>query len=267
VGRIYINRSSILVERGELDGAMRVAREGVLHLERLGTLGGSGGFVYGNLCEACFFLGDWEEAAQIATAELERAARAGGLYYEPFYVFARAEMAAAREGSVDTARVGREIVDLGMARGDAQMVLPCLATGAWLLVWAGEESEPTALLDELLARWRANPHGGRPGWWTTHAALALERMGRSGALADLGSRGGSRFVEAALEIDTHRFVAGAETLQAVGAPQLEAETRIVAARVLRVAGDEEGADTQLDRARALFERLGATARLGELEPG
>ena len=136
-----------------------------------------------------------------------------------------------------------------------------------MLVRAGEESEPAALLDELLERWRANPHGGRPGWWTTHAALALEWIGRSGALADLGMYSGSHFVEAALAIDIGRLVDAAETLKAVGAPQLEAETRIAAARSLRDDGDEDGAARQLDHARALLERLGATARLRELEAG
>jgi hypothetical protein len=265
VGRVYINRSSTLVERGELERAMAVAREGVVHLERLGTLGGSGGFVYGNLCEACFLAGDWDEADEIARAELERAARAGGLYYEPLYVFARAEMAAARGGAVDIAAVGREVVALGHARGDPQMVVPCLATGAWMVSRAGEELEAEALLDELLERWRANPSGARAGWWTVHAALALALIRRSGALAVIGSDGGSRFVRAALEIDGGGLITGAETLRAVGASPLEAETRVVAARALRDDGDDAGADAQLAEARVLLERLGATTRLRELD--
>jgi hypothetical protein len=81
----------------------------------------------------------------------------------------------------------------------------------------------------------------------------------------IGSDGGSRFVRAALEIDGGGLITGAETLRAVGASPLEAETRVVAARALRDDGDDAGADAQLAEARVLLERLGATTRLRELD--
>ena len=104
-----------------------------------------------------------------------------------------------------------------------------------------------------------------PGYWLTFASLALQLVGRSGALASLDEPHGSRFLEAALQIDSGRFEDAAETLRAVGAPQLEAEVRILAARERRISGDDAGASALLARARELLIELVATARLRDLD--
>ncbi len=95
------------------------------------------------------------------------------------------------------------------------------------------------MLDDLLDRRRANPHGFMPGYWTLLASLALERVGRSGALASLDEPLGSRLLEAALAIDSGRFGDAAEVLREIGAPQLEAEVRVLEARELRAEGDDD----------------------------
>jgi hypothetical protein len=133
-----------------------------------------------------------------------------------------------------------------------------------MLVRAGEDEEASELLDRLLDRRRANPAGLPPDWWITLAALALERLGRSGALIELDERSDAPFLAAALEIDERRFDDAASTLRAIGAPQLEAEVLLLAAREHRKAGDEARADERQSRARELLKRLGATARLREL---
>ncbi|HEY6076117.1 MAG TPA: hypothetical protein VIV36_04700, partial [Gaiella sp.] len=71
-------------------------------------------------------------------------------------------------------------------------------------------------------------------------------------------------LEVALAIDSGRPADAAETLQAMGSPQLEAEVRMLAARERRDAGDTAGAERELARARELLASLGATARLREL---
>ena len=265
VGRVYTNLSSLLVGRGDLERATTVAREGLLHHQRTGMIGGTGGFVYGNLCEARFLAGDWDEAAEIASLELDRAARSGGLYYEPFYRFVRAELSAARDPTfAGTVVAARALVELGDERGDDQALVPSLAGAAWMLVRVGEQDEAGTLLDRLLERRRSNHLGFSAGWWSTYAALALERMGRTGTLATLGERPGSAFLAAALEIDVARFADAAETLRKIGAPQLEAEARILAARAAHEVGGDGGAGVELERARALLTGLGATVRLREL---
>ena len=264
--RAYINLSSILLDLGDLVGAMSAAREGVVHNERTGTAGGAGGFVYGNLCETCFLSGAWDEAVEIADAELERALKVGGLYYEPFFVFVISELGLVREGlTAEAADSARRQVELAYDRGDDQAVLPIVAAAAWTLARAGRADEASSLLDDLLDRRRANPHGFMPGYWILLASLALERVGRSGALGSLDEPPGSRLLEAALAIDSGRFGDAAEVLREIGAPQLEAEVRVLEARELRAEGDEAGAERRLARARELLRGLDATARLRELD--
>ena len=142
VSRAYVNLSSILLDFGELADAIAVAREGLAHNVRAGTAGGTGGFALGNLCEACFFAGQWEEAEAIANAELERARKVGGLYYEPFFRFILAELGLVRSGRVDEAVAAVRLgVELGYARGDDQSVFPSLATAAWTLARTGSADE------------------------------------------------------------------------------------------------------------------------------
>ena len=259
VSRAYVNLSSILLDFGELADAIAVAREGLEHNVRAGTAGGTGGFALGNLCEACFFAGQWEEAEAIANAELERARKVGGLYYEPFFRFILAELGLVRSGRVDEAVAAVRLgVELGYARGDDQSVFPSLATAAWTLARTGSADEARALVDELLARRRGNRQGVMPGYWMVYVSLACELVGGlRGALASLDERQGPRFLEAALQIDAGRFTEAAAALREIGAPQLEAEALVLAAR------DGDGA--ALARARELLDGLGATARLRELE--
>lgn len=97
-----------------------------------------------------------------------------------------------------------------------------------------------------------------PGYWTVYLSLAAALAGgRRGVLASLDERPGPRFLEAALQVDAGCFVEAAATLREIGAPQLEAEVLVLAAR------DGEGA--ALARARELLFGLGATARLRELD--
>ena len=98
----------------------------------------------------------------------------------------------------------------------------------------------------------------------TYTALTLNAIGRHGELTALDEPEGSRFLEAGVAIDTRRLVDAARTLEAMGAPHLEAETRLLSARAHHDAGDADAAKTELDRARGLLAGLGATARLREV---
>ena len=262
VGRAYFNLGSILGDVGELDEALSATRHGLAMYQRLGLVTGTG---WANLCDVCFLVGEWEEASELARQQLRRREQTGGLYSEPSFVFVLAEIDAARAGeTAETTATARRIVELAHARLDDQMVVTVLPAAAWMLARAGED-DAGSLLDQFVERRRRNIGGLIPGAWSVYAALAFDRLGRTGELAALGDQPGSRFLEAALAIDSARYDDAAATLAAVGATQFEAEALVLASHERQRAGDERGADERVARARERLERLGAAARLRKLD--
>jgi hypothetical protein len=264
--RAYVNLGSVLTDLGDLDGAKSATRRSIAVAERVGMLGGVGAFAYGNLVEAQFLAGDWEEAAASSVTELERAERQGGLYQAPMFEIVLAELALVRDGKLaEAVETARRQVAAARERNDDQAIFGVCSQCAWIFVRAGLEDDAGALLDELLARRRERPLGVAPGFWTAACALVLARLGRSGELLELPEPEGSRFLAAAREIDGGDIAAGAAILQEIGARPLEAEARHLAARQADADGDETSAAAHADRARELFRQLGADARLAELE--
>jgi len=266
--RALVNLGSFLNDLGDLQGAIETARRAIAVNERVGMTHGAGGFAYGNLVEAQFFAGEWEDAARVSVAELERARRTGGLYQEPLFELVLAELGLVQEGKVDEAvESARRQVAAARARSDDQAVFGVCSHCAWTFARGGADDEAGALLDELLARRRERPWGVAPGWWTVAMALTLEQLGRAGELVELPEPEGSRFLAAAREVDVGAFAAAAEILREIGARQFEAESRILAAREALAAGGGEDAADHARRARELLLELDARARLAELDAG
>ena len=265
LSRAHVNLGSVLLDVGDIAGAIEVARDGAALCDRMGTTEGFGRFVLGNLAEALFLAGEWSEAEEIVREGLEHALRTGGQYHEPLYHFVLGELGLDRDRLVDDAvDAAARIVELARQHGDDQTFFPSFAGAAWLLVRAGRPVEATELVDELLERRRANPTGVMAGWWTAYTALTLNATGRQGELSSLDEPEGSRFLEAGVAIDSGRFVDAVRTLEAMGAPHLEAEARLLSARAHHHAGDVGAAERELERARDLLAGLGATARLHEV---
>ena len=264
--RALVNLGSVLNDLGDLEGAIETARRALAINERLGMAAGVGGFALGNLVEAMFFAGEWDDAARVSVAELERARRTGGLYQEPLFELVLAELGLVRGGRVDeAAESARRQVAAAHARNDDQALFGVCSHCAWTFLRCGAADEAAALLDELLARRRERPWGVAPGWWTVVLALTLEQLGRSGELLELPEPEGSRFLAAARAIDAGLFAAGAEILREIGARPFEVETRLLAAREAAAAGDDGTASLQAERARELLQGLGARARLADLD--
>ena len=264
--RALVNLGSILTDVGDLQGAIETARRAIAVNERVGIAGGVGGFVYGNLVEAHFLAGDWDEAAERSVRELERAEQLGGLYQAPMFELMLAELAFVRDGRLDEAvESARRQVAAARERNDDQAIFLVGSHGAWTFARCGAVEEADALLDELLARRRERPSGVAPGWWTVALALTLERLGRAGELLALAEPEGSRFLAAARETDAGGFAAAAEILREIGARPFEAETQLLAVRAALAVGDGEGAEAHAGRARELLLELGARARLEELD--
>ncbi|HET8742405.1 MAG TPA: AAA family ATPase, partial [Gaiella sp.] len=266
--RAYVNLSSVRNDLGDLDGAKAAARRSIAVSERIGMLGGVGAFAYGNLVEAQFLAGDWEEAQARAVVELERSERQGGIYQAPMFELVLAELALVRDGRRDDAvETTRRQVAAARERDDDQAVFGVWSQCAWTFARVGLEDEAGGLLDEMLARRLLRPLGVAPGFWTVDCALVLERLGRAGELLELPEPEGSRFLAAARAVDAGSFAAGAEILQEIGARPLEADVRVLASRQARAGGDEESADEHERRAREVLLQLGADSALRELDAG
>ncbi len=264
--RAYVNLSSVLNDLGDVRAAIDTARAAIALNERRGWTGGAGGFAFGNLVEAEFLSGDWEEAAVISRSELERARRTGGLYQAPLFELVLAEITLVRDGHAEeAAECARAQVAAARERGEDQAILGVFSLAAWTFARTGHAAESAALLDELLTRRRDRPRGAPPGYWTVVVALTSALLGRAGELLALPEAEGSLFVAAARELDAGRFADGAATLERIGAMELEAEARALAAAAAEEAGDEAGSRAHLARARALLQSLGARARLEELD--
>ena len=161
LGRIHINRGSILLDLGDIRGAIGAGREGLALFERTGVMEGSGRFILGNLAEALFFAGDWDEADAIAAAGLDHARRTGGHYHEPLFQFVQSELRLARGGDADDAAAAARLqIALARERLDDQVMFPTCSTAAWQLV---RTSDAVAAAARRALRAAAREPHGRDG--------------------------------------------------------------------------------------------------------
>ena len=242
VSRAYNNLGSILGDLGDLEPALAAARANVAEVERRGTRRGTGGFAVGNLVDMLAMCGQWDEADRLAADELERARRIGGLYQESTFVNVRGQIALERVGDIDGAVVAATAaLEHARGTGDIQAIQPMLAVAAWTFARAGREADASACVDELLALRRRAPRALIPGEWVLVTALTLQRLGRGGELEGLAEPRRTRWLEAALLVESGRFVEAADSLRSMGAVPDEAAVRALAVSELLAAGETDAA--------------------------
>ncbi len=265
LARAHVNLGSVLLDVGDIAGAIEVARDGVALCERMGTMEGFGRFVLGNLAETLFLAGEWGEAEEIAREGLDHALRTGGQYHEPLYHFVLGALGLDRDRLVDDAvDAAARMVELARQQGDDQTFFPSFAAAAWLLTRTGRTVEADELVDELLERRRANPTGVMAGWWTAYTALTLNAIGRQGELAALDEPEG-RASSGPRSRSTRRASPTPRGRSRRWARRCSRPRRMSLQPVLcPTRGDVGDGETELSRARALLGELGATARLAEL---
>ena len=223
----------------------------------------------GNLAEALFLAGEWDEAEELATDGLEHALRTGGQYHEPLFDFVLGELGLVRDRLVR--RCGGRAPPRGRPRPrSAATTRPSSRRSRsqpGLLVRTGHDDEAAALVDELLERRRANPTGVMPGYWIDlRWRSTLERIGRHGALAALDEpdglalpRGRARDRLAAASADA------AETLRGDGSAAARGGgARARRARAARRGGRRRGAERSSRGRASCSPRSARTARLREL---
>ncbi|GHH26337.1 helix-turn-helix transcriptional regulator [Streptomyces rubradiris] len=276
-GRAYVNLPSALRSVGRDREAVPLLREGIEFCRRYGLLD-SGAWAWGNLSEALYALGRWEEAAE-AAAHATRVGhsakpRAGGALRLAHLALARGDLAeAARQ--LATARSW-----YGTHDPRPQQSLPLIRTAVGIAAAEGRTDDVRALLLPVLdAGFPPGTH--RYGWPLLLAAATAEadaralpaaRPGRAGILDRLATA--VRTMTTGVPLwQAHSQWARAELLRAEGRDTAGTWTPVVAAfecldrpydlaRVRhRLAGAllAEGGDDERDRAVELLRLAAAVA--------
>ncbi|MFF4714118.1 AAA family ATPase [Streptomyces eurythermus] len=283
-GRAYVNLPSALRSVGRDREAVPLLREGIEFCRRYGLLD-SGAWAWGNLSEALYALGRWDEAAE-AAAHATRVGhsakpRAGGALRLAHLALARGDLAeAARQ--LATARSW-----YGTHDPRPQQSLPLVRTAVGVAAAEGRIDDVRALLLPVLeAGFPPGTH--RYGWplllsaATAEAdarALPAARPGRAGILDRLATA--VRTLTTGVPLwQAHSRWARAELLRAEGRDTAETWSPVVAAfecldrpydlaRVRhRLAGAllAEGGDDERDRAVELLRLAAAVADHLEARP-
>jgi tetratricopeptide (TPR) repeat protein len=262
-GRAYINLADCLLNSaGEIATAAKLMREGLRFAEDLG-IRLAVRWSHGNLADALFHLGEWDEALAFADAEL---ADPESHYLQPLSRRNRALIRLARGDE----HGAREDIDAGTKQSqairDPQDLMPALVWRAFCLTRLGDIAGANAALAELAATQADSeqPHVYGPS--IVVLAHALVDLGRETDFENLRHTDfETPWHRAANAIMGGDFGGAADRLQAMGSRAFEAHTRLQAARRLREGGRSSEAEAQLLQALAFYRNVGATAAIREGE--
>ena len=205
--------------------------------------------------------GDWDEAAALADAVIERAEK-NPHYHEAPARAVRAEILLGR-GDVNGALVDSERA-LALARDskDTQVVGPALLSRARVLVGAGRDDEAGELLAELLRDSDlCDPQ-------IRQLPLLLAELGRGDEyLAALGDEQPTTpWLEAGVAAAAGDLEKAAALYEEIGARAVEAQARMLLAEALLAEGRRAEAGAELHRSLAYFRSVRATAFTSRGEP-
>ncbi|HEX4746757.1 MAG TPA: adenylate/guanylate cyclase domain-containing protein [Gaiellaceae bacterium] len=261
-GRALTNLGWAYAVIGDLRRAGRAAEERVERAEQEGEIQGAW-FTRGNVVSNYYSLGKWDEAL-VVVGHFDDAPE-GARYAEGAARIARALILAARGQLASPVDELRDVVELYGAAGE-QGVWPYLATYARHARRADRRDEAEITLDGLMQEIVEHDSVGDAQEWHVELVLALSEAGRSTQANEIVGRlipGPWRDASAA--VVEGRFADAADVLDATGEQPLQAELRLLAARVLAAEGRQTEATEQLERARAFWRSVGATTYLREAD--
>jgi len=213
--------------------------------------------------------GQWEEAAHILDEVIAEAEAGVAHYWDPACRALRASIELAH-GDLERASVSSETALEHARRGkDPQILAPALAFRGIVLLAQGRQEEAARLASEVLAL------GSVPGSALLELfppatpiefAWLLRDLGREAELLSaLESAPATPWLEAARAIAHGDFAHGAELVARIGAPSVEAYTRLRVAEELARAGHHTEAHEQLAQALVFFRKVGATRYIAQAE--
>jgi class 3 adenylate cyclase len=213
--------------------------------------------------------GRWDEAALMLDEVVAETEAEAAYYEDPMWRVLRASIALAR-GDLEGASAGSDKA-LNRARKmkDAQVLAPALAFRGIVLLEEGRPEEASKLASELLGRGSVLV----PALTTVHPpvtliefAWLLRDLGRDAELLSvLASAPSTPWCHAARAIARGDMADGVELSARIGAPSVEAYTRLRAAQELARAGHRAEARDCLAPALAFFGKVGATRYLAQAE--
>jgi DNA-binding CsgD family transcriptional regulator/tetratricopeptide (TPR) repeat protein len=145
--RVYVNQTFVLTSAGRLQASLDVAYAGMAQVRQLGLTSTGGGGLLVNTASTLQLLGDWDQAARVATDALQQGVPQAFAGYLHLVI---ADVAAAR-GDVAAAEASYEAAErIAPLRGDAWFEGTLAASRAELALWSGEPAAALSVVADTL---------------------------------------------------------------------------------------------------------------------
>jgi class 3 adenylate cyclase/tetratricopeptide (TPR) repeat protein len=248
---------------GDLPRAYTATVEAIEHAERDGDIQTTW-FSRFNLATTAHQLGRWDEALHLV--DQIAGAPEGVNIARIFARSTRAKVLFARDRGAEAMEVVEGMLAQIRELDEVQLAWPTLSQYVGFARRLGRTADADAGLSAVMEGMRTYESVGDPGIWHSELVLELVEAGRAAETSEVVDRlTASPWRDVCQAIVERRFVEAAEVLAATGEQSFQAEVRLMAAGALISDGQRvEGAE-QLEKARAFWSTVGATAYLREAD--
>jgi class 3 adenylate cyclase/tetratricopeptide (TPR) repeat protein len=255
--RAYNNLANMAWQLGRLDAAEEYLARARQGNERYGNVNGLR-WLDGEDMLAHEIRGNWDEALALADTFVQVSET------KPHYHIGPAQLVRARVlvGRADVAGAlaeSQHALERARSIKDPQFLGPALLSRARALAAAGDRPAVDELIDEILS-----DHDVSQGWFLDLPLLLVE-LGREDEYLRATENDASPWVAAGRAAASGDLRAAAATYAEIGARELEARARLLAAETLSASGLGAEANAQLAPALVYFRRVGATAYIARGE--
>jgi class 3 adenylate cyclase/tetratricopeptide (TPR) repeat protein len=248
---------------GDLPRAYDATVEAIEHAEREGDVQ-TVWFSRFNLTFTAYQLGRWDETLRLV--DLVAEAPDGVTLARSMVESLRALVLDARDRTAEAFEIAEAAVGHNRNLGEVQGAWPELMRYSRFARRLGRRADAEVALRELVEDMRAHESVGDPSIWHSELALELYEAGRAAEATELLERlTPSPWREVCRAITQRRFVEAADILAATGEQPFQAQVRLLAARALVADGHPVEAAEQLEKARAFWSAVAATAYLREAD--
>ena len=262
-GRAMTNLGWAYNVTGDLRRSNLLTVEAIELAEREGDVQGAW-FTRTNLVDSEHVLGRWDEALRLV--DLFSDAPEGVQLSRVLVRSTRARILGARDRGAEAMEEIEGVLAHMRTVGDVQVIWGVLNDYGRLARRLGRVADANSALSELMDGFAMHESVGDPTMWHSEVVLELLEAGRADESSQIVDRlTPSPWRDVCSAVAERRFVEAADILAAAGEQTLQAELRLLAARQLVGEGRQAEAALQLDRARAFWTGVGATAYLREAD--